>query len=243
MVRALRAFGTNDLRNVRRDPLLLTVTLAPLLAVALLRLVVPLVTAYLARAHGFDLTPYYPLLLSLFLLGLPLGFGALAGFMVLDERDEDTLTALRVAPISLAGYAGYRIATAILLSFAYVLGCVSLTGLLPPELLPELLPSALLAGLCSPVAALLLASFAGNRVEGLALGKAFGVLVMGPLAAYFVVGSRWQLLFGILPTYWPARAFWTAAAGGSYWPYLLAGLAYNLLLTGLLLRRFQRGAL
>ena len=235
-------FGTNDARNVRRDSMLLTFLLAPLLAVAALRLVVPLVAAYLDRRYGFDLTPYYPLLLSLFVLGLPVGFGSLAGFMILDERDDDTLTALRVTPASIAGYVGYRISAAVTLSFLYTLGCVTLTGLAPATLIPALVPAALLAGLFSPIAALMLATLANNKVEGLALGKAFGVYIIGPPATYFV-GSNWQLLFGILPTYWPAKAFWVAGEGGNFWPYFLVGLTYNLALAALLSSRFRKKVL
>lgn len=238
MARAMLAFGANDARNVRRDSMLLTFLVAPLLAVVVLRLAVPLITAYLGRRYDFDLTQYYPLLLSLFVLGLPGGFGSLAGFMVLDERDDDTLTALRVTPASIVGYAGYRISAAIVLSFLYTLGCISLTGLAPGSLIPKLIPAALLAGLFSPIVALMLATLADNKVEGLALGKAFGIFILGPLAAYFI-NSNWQVLLGILPTYWPAKAFWIAAEGGNYWPYILAGLAYNLALLALLLRRFK----
>ncbi len=233
------AFGANDARNVRRDSMLLTFLLAPLLAVAVLRLVVPLAAAYLDRRYGFDLTPYYPLLLSLFALGLPVGFGSLAGFMVLDERDDDTLTALRVTPASMAGYVGYRISAAVTLSFLYTLGCITLAGLAPPTLIPALVPAALLAGLFSPITALTLATLANNKVEGLALGKAFGVFILGPLGAYFVV-PNWQLLFGILPTYWPAKAFWIASEGGNYGPYFLVGLTYILTLAALLFSRLRK---
>ena len=239
MARAMLVFGANDARNVRRDSMLLIFLLAPLLAVAVLRLVVPLVAAYLDLRYSFDLTPYYPLLLSLFVLGLPSGFGSLAGFMVLDERDDDTMTALRVTPASMAGYVGYRISAAITLSFLYTLGCISLTGLAPGPLIPALVPAALLAGFFSPIVALMLATLANNKVEGLALGKAFGIFILGPLAAYFV-NPGWQLLFGVLPTYWPAKAFWVASESGNFWPYFLVGLTYNLVLVALLLRRFRK---
>lgn len=234
----MRAFSANDLRNIRRDSMMLTFALAPFLAVVVLRIAVPLATDFLSNRYGFDLTPYYPLLLSLFVLGLPLGFGGLAGFMVLDERDDDTLTALRVTPASMSGYAGYRITTAVIISSLYTLGCISVTGFAPAALLPDLVPAALLASLFSPVVALALVALANNKVEGLAISKAFGVFVLGPLAAYFV-GSDWQLLFGILPTYWPAKAVWIASGGGNYWPYLMAGAVYNLILASLLLRRFH----
>jgi fluoroquinolone transport system permease protein len=68
--------------------------------------------------------------------------------------------------------------------------------------------------------------------------KAFGILMLVPLAAYFVEAD-WQVLLGLFPSYWPAKAFWVASAGGAFWPYVLVGVAYNLLLAALLLRRFR----
>ncbi len=236
----LRAFGANDLRSVRRDSLLVYMLAIPPLMVVLARLILPAATGYLSRNFGFDLVPYYPMLLSFFfVLQIPLLFGVLVGLMVLDEKDDDTLTALRVTPISMSGYALYRGGAAVVLSFLYVLGALPLTGLIPASLLPAVVPSALLSGLMAPIFALTIATFAANKVEGLALMKALSIFMLGPLAAYFV-GSSWQLLFGLLPTYWPAKAFWVAGEGGNFWPYVFLGLAYELLLIALLLRRFRQ---
>ncbi|CAN5597918.1 hypothetical protein BH24ACT22_BH24ACT22_11840 [soil metagenome] len=77
------------------------------------------------------------------------------------------------------------------------------------------------------------------KVEGLALSKAFGVFILGPLAAYFI-GTNWQLLLGTLPTYWPAKALWVAADGGNFWPYILVGFVYHLLLLTMLVWRLRR---
>ncbi|HEX6681850.1 MAG TPA: hypothetical protein VF062_03605 [Candidatus Limnocylindrales bacterium] len=50
------------------------------------------------------------------------------------------------------------------------------------------------------------------------------------------------LLFGLLPTYWPAKAFWLAADSTPYWPYIIGGLTYNGLLAYLMLRRLTKTA-
>lgn len=235
----LRAFGVNDLKNVLRESLLLYMLVIPPVMVVAVRLILPAATDYAADSFGLDLIPYYPLLLSFFfVLQLPLVFGLLVGLLILDERDDDTLTALRVTPISMRGYALYRGGSAVLLSVFYVLVSLPLTGIMPEALLPALLPVAVLSGLLAPGCALTLATFAGNKVEGLALMKALGILLLGPLAAYFI-DSGWQLLFGLSPTYWAAKAFWVAGEGGNFWPYFLVGAAYNLALVALLLRRFR----
>jgi fluoroquinolone transport system permease protein len=63
---------------------------------------------------------------------------------------------------------------------------------------------------------------------------------MAPLVAYFV-RAEWQPAFWIFPTYWPAKLLWTLqTGGGNAWRYLAAGLAYQLLLLFILLRRFNR---
>lgn len=166
-------------------------------------------------------------------------FGAILGFLVLDERDDDTLTALQVTPISMTSYASYRISVAMLLTIFYVIVSLALTGLMPLDLLPAVVPVALLSGLLAPLFALLLVSFANNKVEGLALMKGFGIFMLGPLVAYFI-NPGWQVALGLLPTFWAAKAFWVINEGGTAWPYLVVGLIYNILLIMWLLRRFQR---
>lgn len=236
---ALRAFGANDLKSIKRDSLLIYMLIIPPIMVLAVRLLVPWLTGRLAESFGFDLVPYYPMLLSFFfVLQLPLLFGLLVGLLILDERDDDTLTALRVTPISMTGYALYRGGAAALLSALYVIIALPLTGLTPYALLPAVIPVAVLSGILAPFFGLVIATFATNKVEGLALMKALGFFLLGPLAAYFI-DSNWRLLLGVLPTYWPAEAFWVASEGGNFWPYVAIGAIYNVLLVALLLRRFR----
>ena len=88
--------------------------------------------------------------------------------------------------------------------------------------------------------ALFLGSMAGNKVEGFALAKAAGVVPAAAAVAYFVE-MPWQWLFGIVPTYWPAKAFWIATEGGQgFMTFLIVGLLFHLALLWALLRRFDR---
>jgi fluoroquinolone transport system permease protein len=238
-MKAILAFGKNDARNISRDSLLLYVIAIPWVMVVLTRLLVPALTTWLAEQVRFDLVPYYPLILSFFfVLEIPMLFGLVFGLLILDERDDNTLTALRVTPFSMTSYLLYRMMVASGLSIGYVLVLLPLTGMMDIGLLPATVPIAVLTGLLAPILALLLVSFASNKVEGLALMKASGILLLGPLAAYFIT-SQWQLLLGILPGYWPAKAFWVASEGGNMWPYLIVGFVYYAVLIGWFQRRFQ----
>jgi fluoroquinolone transport system permease protein len=237
-MRTLTAFGRNDLINIWRDSLLVYVVIVPWLMALLLRLLIPGISAWFDTAHGINLEQYYSLILSFVVLQTPLMFGVIAGLLVMDERDEHTLTALRVTPLPLTGYLGYRMGMTLLVSILTLVLVLPLTGLLPVARLPAVLPAVVLASLLGPLLALVIVVFASNKLEGLALMKGFGILLLGPLAAYFI-SSRWQLLLGVLPTYWSAKAYWQASGNGADWPFLLVGFVYNALLLLWLLRRFQ----
>lgn len=240
-VRALRAFGRNDLAGIRRDSMLRMLVLAPLVYAAIVRFALPPLTALLDERYGFDLVPYHPLLLSLFLmLGPAAVLGALAGLMLLDEKDTGTMQALRVTPVSMATFAAYRVATLVVVCTLFVVLMMALSGYVPAAQLPGAALAGLCTGLTAALVAVLMALVAGNKVEGLAVVRAVGMIVFGlPVLPWFVPGG-WQVLFGMLPSYWPAKIFWVVAEGGTVWPWLLAGLAVNGLALALLMRAFAR---
>jgi len=239
MYRTLRAFSLNDAKSVRRDSLLVSLLLIPWFLALFLRLLVPEVTTWLGRAYGFDLEPYYPLVAAFFLyLNIPLLFGVMTGFLMLDERDDDTLSALQMTPASLGGFVTYRLLLGYVLSCLLILIAAPLSGLVRWDALLLSLPAALLASLFAPFTAMLLSAFASNKVEGFAIMKGFGLLLLGPLVAYFV-GARYEWLFGLLPTYYPAKVLWEGLEGRPYGLPLLLGTLYNALLTAWLTRRFR----
>lgn len=233
-------FVRNDLRNISRDSLLIYVLTLPWLIPVLFRLGVPPLAMWLESSYNFNLQPYYPLILSFaVLLQVPLIFGIVFGFLLLDEKDDGILAAIQVTPLSMDGYLRYRLLLTGLLSMLYVVVFLPATGTVPVVLLVDLLPIVLLAGLLGIGATLFIAVVANNKVEGLALMKAMGMLMLGPLAAFFIEGG-WQLLLGVVPSYWPAKAYWLVSAGENAWLYILAGSVYLVLLIYLLLQRFRR---
>lgn len=239
MLRSFKALGIVDLRSVRRDSMLIGIVISPWLIVLFLRLVMPLFNNWSDNQFGINLKEYYPLITSIFIfLNIPLMFGVMSGFLLLDERDDDTLTAIRVTPASVSGLFLYRILTGYILSVIYILLCTPLTGLVSFDKVIQVIPAALLAGTFTPVVMLTLAAFARNKLEGFAVLKGVGFLVVGSAMAYFV-SSKWQMLFGVIPTYWSSKAFWLALNNQDSKIYLLIGVLYNLLLIVLLFRRFR----
>ncbi len=240
MIRILSILSLNDLKSIQRDSLLLGVILTPWLLVISVRLLIPSLTQWLGDTYNFDLTLYYGLVLSLlFLINIPILMGSLMGFLLLDERDSQTLTALRVTPLSLQQYMLYRILSASLIGTLYILICMPLTGLFPFHQLLSLVPISLVASLLSPIIGLLLLTIASNKVEGLAVAKGFGLFVLGPLVGYFT-NAHWEVILGLIPTYWTAQSFWILWDHGSFGTHAGIGLIFHLLLSGLLFRSAEK---
>lgn len=218
---AWRALAAADSRLLLRDPLLGWVVLLPLGLALLLRQLIPAIASALAGT-GFELDPYYPLIMSGFLMTAPGIVGMVVGFLLLDERDGRTLSALRVTPVSMRSYLAYRVAGPLVLGTLTTLIAYPLVGLTP---LPfqVLAPIAAVAALSAPILALVLPIAAPNKVAGFAVVKVMNSLSLVPIIAYFVPGPT-QLIGGILPTFWPMRALWAAARGESHVPFVLSGI-------------------
>jgi fluoroquinolone transport system permease protein len=237
----IATFGRNDLRTVRRDSLLVTVMLGPFLYAAALWFL-PALTGYVARQYAFDLVPYHSAIISAFcVLGPPLLLGAVLALQLLYERDQNTLAALRVTPVPPATYPAYRAGITIALTTFSVLASLAVSGQVDARTFALSVPIALMSGLLAPVLGFVMSSLGRNKIEGLAVMRVIGMAVFTvPMIPFFILDSPWQLAFGVLPAYWPVRAFWSAFDGGSYWPYVVVGLLYNAALVCALLRVVTR---
>ena len=227
-----------DFKNLRRDPMLAWLTIFPLVIALAMRWGIPALTATLRARYDFDLLPYYPLILSFLLVTMPTIVGAIIGFMLLDQRDDGTLSALQVTPLTLRGYLFYRAAVPMALSLVMTALGLVISGMMVGNLGLLLLYS-LVAAPLGPLFALFTASFAQNKVQGFALMKVSGVISWPAIIAWFIP-MPWQLAFGVVPHYWMAKVVWVGEAGGSPWLYAVVAFLFQLALLRLFMRRFDR---
>jgi len=220
MLKPLAALLRSDLKNISRDRFFLLINWLPFGVALLMRYLVPLAGELVKP--WLNLRAYYPLVAAFMAIMTPNMLGALMGFMLLDDRDEDILTYVSVTPLTKSGYLVYRLTIAIVVSIPGMYGVLLLTGLEPVPFL-RLLPVALMAALEAPLAALFIAALANNKVEGLAVNKLTGFLFLAPFIAYLVPGN-WHYLGGVLPTFWIAKAYWAAQQQtGGYLAYVVIG--------------------
>ena len=238
--KTLRALSTVDAISVGRDSLLRGMVLVPLGLALTARWVLPLAVAALSERLPFDLAALYPQLMSYVLLLLPpVICGMVVGFILLDQRDDHTLTAMQVTPLPLTGYLIYRLAAPMLLGLVMTLLALPLAGLLPLGPL-DVLALALAAAPLAPLTALFLAAFAANKVQGFALQKALGLFLIAPFLGP-LVPPPWQVVLWLVPTYWPAALLGAVPGGtGLSGGLLVGGLVYQGVLLLGLVRRFTR---
>ncbi len=236
----IRALGPIDLKSVGRDPLLKWIIFIPLIAASAMRWLLPPILERIEAYFQLSLSIYYaPFAGYMLLILVPMLTGMITGFLLLDQRDDGTLAALLVSPLSLPGYVLYRLGLPMAVSVPVTLVVFPLAGFESIGQLPLLLV-AVVAALQGPIFTLLLGTFAENKVQGFALAKVSGVILVPPLFAWFSP-MPWQLAFGLVPTYWPAKCYWVFLSGGpAAGGYILAGLVWQLLLIGGLLRRYER---
>jgi hypothetical protein len=216
---AAAAFLRSDLAVMRRDPLLVMIGLSPLLLGLSLRLGYPPVHQWLITAYAVDLDPYRPLLLGLaVVLHVPVVFGMIGALLVLDDADSRALTALRVSPLTLHRYLGYRAALVTVAAAIGLATSVPLSALAPAGAAGTLIAACVPAALLAPLVMIVAVAVADDRVQGVAVLKALGLPVYLPVAGWWLNGAAAWLL-APLPTWWVLRSVWEQpgpayAAGG-----------------------------
>jgi fluoroquinolone transport system permease protein len=110
---------------------------------------------------------------------------------------------MAVTPVGKRGYIISRLVFPAIISIlvsAIIMRYFSLTT----WALPDLLITCLLSSLLSIVLALLIVAFSHNRVEGMALTKISGAILLGLFVPFFLFSSA-QYLFSLLPSFWIAK--------------------------------------
>jgi len=203
-------------------------------------LVYPIIFAFLGRyflpwlsdKYGFKFTPFTDLILVILVLFIPIAYGALIGFSILEDRDDNVLTNIKVTPLSIHQFLSFRLiavyllcvlATIFVMWFSKV-GNVSMKNIIAISLL---------ASLEAPISGLLINSFAKNKIEGFAIMKAGGSVIVFPIVALFFNGVK-ELFFSFAPGFWSAKVISSLIRGGglylSYNQYYFIGLFYMIVL-------------
>jgi len=233
---------TLDLRSILRDPLLAVFPFVPFLAAGALRFAVPVVSRLLAGSARIDLEPYRPIIAIVVLLLPGSMLGTVAGFLMLEERDEGIGAYRAATPGGRAGYLGMRLLPPTIAAWLIGIAVVYLGGFSgefvgaagPYAFIPIALLS-VPAALGTPFYALCLAAFPANKIEGLAFSKGMSILDFAPIAV--LAPSAFRTIGMLLPPFWIAEA---VAGTTGFLPSLLIAIAFHLAVVGAMIAVFVR---
>ncbi len=224
MTELVRKLGPNDARLFRRDSFLIFMAGYAVIIALVLRFGLPWLSNYLTDNNVLNsetfiasLSELYPMFITymgIFTLGGVM-VGTIFGFLLLDERDDNTIKAMLVTPIPVSHYAVYRVALPTVISaFAIIMTLLVINQALLP--IWELVLVAGCGSLAAPIIALFYATFAANKVEGFAFAKFVGLGGFLIILAWFVP-EPFQFLFGLFPPFWTSKAYWLALDGNGLW--------------------------
>jgi len=171
-------------------------------------------------------------------------FGAITGFTLLDDQDDNVLLSLRITPVNVNHYIFVKLLISYILGILSTLLIIITSGFISIVDPFNLVFILVLAPLHGPIVALLVNAFASNKVEGFVIMKASGIILISPVAVLFL--TDWKEIFlAILPGFWPARLIAMELLPMNYffsetWIYFILGLIINFVVIYLLYNIYRR---
>ena len=225
-----------DLKNISREFILIILLPVPLFLALLLKIGFnPLVAFF---SNWIDLSMYSSLFLIFLITMGPLLVGMMTGLMLVDEGDENILSAIAVTPLGRKGYLIHKLMTPFIWTFFTLIFVPLISGLWNINYF-YFFPIILTASLGAPLEALIISVLANNKIEAMAIGKMTGVLFIAPFISWFAP-FPWKFLGGVLPSFWVSESFYSLKTGGIAFPvFISVGLLINCIFIILLLKKFN----
>ncbi|QOY33829.1 hypothetical protein AWH56_013790 [Anaerobacillus isosaccharinicus] len=224
-----KSFLTSEWKKWLRDPLMGFMVFYPILFGIIGRYVLPII----AENTRFSIEHFADLIVVLLVLLVPHVYGALVGFSILDDRDDHILSSIHVTPLGIHQFLSFRMAVVLILSFiatTYVIWFSNIGDLT----IANIIAIAFLVSLAAPMTGLFINALAKNKIEGFAVMKGAGMIIIFPIVSLFFFDIK-ELFFSFAPGFWPAKAISSLIRGEdvlllSFQQYYLIGLAYILFL-------------
>ncbi len=200
-----------DMRLILRDRSFIAIAVAPMFLLALLHPAL----SYVATTAA---APYIPLLVACTCLIMTLFPAYILSFAMIDEKDQHILPIIRIMPFSTNVFILYRLALGWTAACICCLATLWTTGSLP---LIQAIAAAGAFACMAPITQMLIVSWAGNKIEAVAMFKFANMFWLLPLIGVFIPWEG-RYIFGVSPTFWlfqwfvdPIVPVWSVALYGA----------------------------
>ncbi|MFZ1561690.1 MAG: hypothetical protein WAT37_17275 [Saprospiraceae bacterium] len=222
-----------DFKLIFRDPSLRTFLVFPLILLSLIIWGLP----PLLEKYNFLLT-YLPIFLVVAIIENTQMFTFISTMVLIDEKETEVAKVYGILPFTKLHYLVSRFLIPYLFTAAINIILLLIQPYYAISILNNLIISFLTA-LIVPVYVLAINSIVKNRLQGMVYIKAFNMLVLIPIAAFFVP-DRIKHVFGIFPTHWIFQTIVNVTNNVSIGAISIIGFLYLFVLLFIVSRQFIR---
>ncbi|MDL2244051.1 ABC transporter permease [Parabacteroides sp. OttesenSCG-928-J18] len=192
------------LKQISRDNMVGVLCVAPLLVALLFYFGIPILSSLLETEYNFkDLSEYGRLFDLLLAVLTPYLFGFASAMVILEEIDEHIVPSFYASPLGRKGYLISRLLFPTIISILITVLIISAFHLSDLGAVLLIVLSVLAAIVCL-IPFLLIVTLAKNKVEGMALAKISGLILIGLFIPFFIT-SNTQYIFAFMPSFWLAK--------------------------------------
>lgn len=230
-----------ELKKWIRDPMVSFLLIYPVILALVVRFGVP----FAEDKFGFPLIPYYHVIIGTLLLFVTVLTGTVIAFSILDDRDDKILYAVDVSPVSFNMFIGIRFFMCFVLTYVSCILSVLISGIKVP--LYALFLVSISISLFASLSAMFINCFSNNKIEGFAVMKGGGSIIIFPIVALFFTDKK-EFFFGFEPNFWTVKALGAAMQPSmdfnlSFGVYYIVGLIFVIALNFLIYNTFKRKVL
>ena len=206
MCNIFRSLILADIKVIFYNSKLLISCMILLSVIILLTLFYPEISDYIFSNYGILTDNYYPLTALTLIALIPMLFGILYGFILLNEIKESISAGSKIAHATRRNYMHIRIIFVAALSFILVITAIFFTNPVPDQGWLRTLFAALLFSVQSVFCLLFIGSLGKTKIFGLALSRVYWIfLIVLPLG--LLLHHPWNYLAFFSPLYWVTWAW------------------------------------
>lgn len=222
-------------RELVGDFMMVVCIIAPILMGIAFRFLIPVLENVLCLYFHLPqiIRPYYAVFDLLLAVMTPVMFCFAGVLVILEEIDYGVAKYFFITPLGKKGYLVSRIGIPSFISFFYTILLLTIFSITSTGFTEKIIYA---AGGCimALMISIFVVAYAKNKMEGMALVKLSGLLVLGIPVVFFIKSSV-QYFFALLPSYWLAKISTTGEV-----MYFIPMFLISVVFIYALSRRFQK---
>ena len=231
-MKQLAKLAISDFKIMFRDPSLRIFLFLPLLIFMMINYFIPFLIEKFSIVNDYVI--YIIIVATIENVQM---FGFIYSMVLIDEKETEVAKIYGILPVSKAWFIVSRLVIPMLITSVLTWLILMVQPFYHVTAIPVLAFS-ILAGCIVPVYVIGIVNMCKNRMEGMVWIKVFNLLVLIPIAAFFIPEPM-QHLFSIFPTHWAFQGMYNIIMANTYIWQIIVGMIYLIGILIILAKRFS----